>query len=136
AYQQEGSARVDHASMARDRIMPFEIHNYAHNNQWLATSLSHVGRVRDAIAVARNLVEQPRDPNKNGKNDGGSPQRSGRARWSEVLTRYELWDDLIAAVSSNALDHSDIPVERKEKAYALGLAYAAKGNAAKLAEQI
>ncbi len=54
--------------------MPFEIHNYAHNNQWLATSLSHIGRVRDAIAVARNLVEQPRDPSKNGKNDGGSSQ--------------------------------------------------------------
>ena len=57
AYQQEGSARVDHAYMNRDRVMPFEIHNYAHNNQWLCTSLSHIGRVRDAIAVARNLVE-------------------------------------------------------------------------------
>ncbi len=44
AYQQEGSARVDHAYMIRDRVMPFEIHNYAHNNQWLATSLGHVGR--------------------------------------------------------------------------------------------
>ena len=78
AYQQEGSARVDHAYMIRDRVMPFEIHNYAHNNQWLCTSLSHIGRVRDAIAVARNLVEQPRDPAKNGPNDGGSAQRSGR----------------------------------------------------------
>ena len=38
AYQQEGSARVDHAYMIRDRVMPFEIHNYAHNNQWLCTS--------------------------------------------------------------------------------------------------
>src|SRR5205823_390920 len=83
-------------------------HNYAHNNQWLATSLSHIGRARDAIAVARNLVEQPRDPAKNGKNDGGSPQRSGRARWSELLTRYELWDDLIAATNSGALDWSDV----------------------------
>ena len=72
AYHQEGSARVDHAAMLRDRVMPFEIHNYAHNNQWLATSLSHVGRARDAIAVARNLVVQPRDPRKNGKKDGGS----------------------------------------------------------------
>ncbi len=62
AYQQEGSARVDHAAMLRDRIMPWEIHNYAHNNQWLATSLAHVGRARDAITIARNLVEQPRDP--------------------------------------------------------------------------
>lgn len=136
AYQQEGSARVDHASMARDHIMPFEIHNYAHNNQWLATSLSHIGRARDALAVARNLAEQPRDPRKNGKNDGGSAQRSGRARWAEVLTRYELWDDLIAATTSGALDWSDIAVERKEKAYTLGLAYAAKRDQPKLAEQI
>jgi peroxiredoxin len=135
AYQQEGSARVDHAAMARDRIMPFEIHNYAHNNQWLCTSLSHVGRARDAIAVARNLVEQPRDPNRSGPNDGGSAQRSGRLRWSELLTRYELWDDLIAATTSGALDWSDIPAERREKAYTLGLAYAAKGDKAKLSEQ-
>ena len=85
AYQQEGSARVDHAAMLRDRIMPFEIHNYAHNNQWLATSLSHVGRARDAIAVARDLTTQARDPQKNNKSDGGSAQRSGRARWSEIL---------------------------------------------------
>ncbi|AGA29652.1 peroxiredoxin family protein [Singulisphaera acidiphila] len=136
AYQQEGSARVDHASMFRERTMPFEIHNYAHNNQWLATSLSHIGRAREAITVARNLVEQPRDPSKNGKNDGGSPQRSGRARWAEILCRYELWDDLIAATDSGALDWSDVNVERKEKAYTLGLAYAATGNAAKLTEQI
>lgn len=136
AYQQEASARVDHAYMIRDRVMPFEIHNYSHNNQWLVTSLSHAGRVRDALSVARNLVEQPRDPDKNGKNDGGSSQRSGRLRWAEILTRYELWDDLIAATTSNALDWSDIPIERKEKAYTLGLAYAAKGDHAKLDEQV
>ena len=99
AFQQEGSARVDHAYMFRDRVLPFEIHNYAHNNQWLCTSYSHIGRVRDAIAVARNLVEQPRDPEKKNVHDGGSAQRSGRIRWTEVLTRYELWDDLIAATA-------------------------------------
>ncbi len=136
AYQQEGSARVDHAYMIRDRVMPFEIHNYAHNNQWLCTSLSHIGRVHDALAVARNLVEQPRDPGKNGPNDGGSAQRSGRARWAEILTRYELWDALIEATVSRALDWSDIPLEREQKAYTLGLAYAAKNDRAKLAEQI
>ncbi|MGP0070240.1 MAG: redoxin domain-containing protein [Isosphaeraceae bacterium] len=136
AYQQEASARVDHAYMFRDRVMPFEIHNYAHNNQWLCTSLSHIGRVRDAIAVARNLVEQPRDPRKNGPNDGGSPQRSGRLRWAEILTRYELWDDLIEATNSQVLDWSSIPIEQMEKAYTLGQAYAAKNNATKLAEQI
>ena len=136
AFQQEGSARVDHAYMIRDRVMPFEIHNYAHNNQWLCTSLSHIGRVHDAIAVARNLAEQPRDPGKNGPNDGGSAQRSGRARWSEILTRYELWDDLIAVTTSGALDWSSLPIELEEKAYTLGLAYAAKNDQGKLAAQI
>ena len=136
AYQQEASARVDHAAMARDRIMPFEIHNYAHNNQWLCTSLSHVGRARDAIAVARNLVEEPRDPRKNGPNDGGSCQREGRARWSEVLVRFELWDDLVAATTAGALDWSDLPLEKVQRAYTLGLAYAAKGDRDRLAEQV
>ena len=136
AYQQEGSARVDHAYMARDRVMPFEIHNYAHNNQWLSTSLAHIGRARDAIAVARNLVEQPRDPQKNGPNDGGSPQRSGRIRWAEAMEKFELWDDLIAATESGALDWSDIPLEQKEKHHALGLAYAAKGDMARLDAEI
>jgi peroxiredoxin len=136
AYQQEGSARVDHAYMFRDRVMPFEIHNYAHNNQWLCTSYSHIGRVRDAIAVARNLAEQPRDPQKNGPNDGGSAQRYGRLRWSEMLARYELWDDLIAANASGALDWASIPQEQVQRAYTLGLAYAARGDAARLAEQV
>ncbi len=136
AYQQEGSARVDHAYMSRDRVMPFEIHNYAHNNQWLCTSYSHIGRVRDAIAVARNLVDQPRDPQKNNVHDGSSAQRSGRIRWAEVLTRYELWDDLIAATSSGALDWSDIPIERMQLAYCLGQAYAARNDQKNLAVQI
>jgi len=136
AYQQEGSARVDHAYMIRDRVMPFEIHNYAHNNQWLCTSLSHIGRVRDATLVARNLVEQPRDPAKNGPNDGGSSQRSGRSRWSELLTRYELWDDLIQETTKGALDWSNIPYEQEQKAYTLGQAYAAKNDQAKLSAQI
>jgi peroxiredoxin len=136
AYQQEGSARVDHAYMYRDRVMPFEIHNYAHNNQWLSTSLSHIGRVRDSIAVARNLVEQPRDPQKNGPNDGGSPQRSGRLRWVEALEKYELWDDLIAATNAGILDWSENAMEKKERHHSLGMAYAAKGDADKLAAEI
>ncbi len=136
ASQQEGSARVDHAYMIRDRVMPFEIHNYAHNNQWLATSLGHVGRARDALAVARNLVEQPRDPQKNGPNDLGSAQRSGRLRWAETLARFELWDALIADTDSGALDWADVPAEKVDRAYFLGLAHAARGDGPKLAEQV
>ncbi len=58
------------------------------------------------------------------------------ARWAEVLARYELWDELIDATTSGALDWSSVPQEQEQKAYTLGLAYAAKNNQAKLAEQI
>ena len=136
AYHQEAAARVDHAAMARRRFMPFEIHNYAHNNQWLCLSLGHIGRVNDAIAVARNLVEQPRDPDKNAARDEDSAQRRGRLRWGEVLTRYELWDDLIEAAVSGDLDWSDIPAERLERAYRLGLAYAGLRDRSGLASQL
>ncbi len=136
AYHQEGSARIDHSMMRRERVMPFEIHNYAHNNQWLATSLSHVGRARDAITVSRNLVEQPRDPKKNAASDSGSAQRYGRKRWTEVLIRFELWDDLLQAAGSVALDWSDQPAERIERYYSLGLAHAGLGDRAQLASQV
>ena len=52
------------------------------------------------------------------------------------MTRYELWDELIEATTSGALDWSNVPLEQEQKAYTLGLAYAAKNNQAKLAEQI
>ena len=136
AYQQEGSARVDHAMMQRDRVMPFEIHNYAHNNQWLATSYSHIGRLRDGLAVASNLVEQPRDPQKNRQEDGGSAQRSGRMRWAELLSRYEKWGELIEATNAGRLDWSDLPLEQVQKAYFLGQAFAAQGDRAGVVEQI
>ena len=52
------------------------------------------------------------------------------------MTRFELWDDLIQATTSGALDWSNVPLEQEQKAYTLGLAYAAKNDQASLAEQI
>ena len=62
AWQQEASARVDHAHMIRDRILPDQIHNYAHNNEWLIRDWVHVGRVHEAVALAKNMIELPRHP--------------------------------------------------------------------------
>jgi hypothetical protein len=59
AWQQEASARVDHAHMARFRVLPDEIHNYAHNNGWLVEDYVYMGRANDALALAKNLIELP-----------------------------------------------------------------------------
>ncbi|MEO2009290.1 MAG: alkyl hydroperoxide reductase, partial [Pirellulaceae bacterium] len=47
-WQQEASARVDHAHMMRDRVLPDQIHNFAHNNEWLIRNLIFIGRASDA----------------------------------------------------------------------------------------
>lgn len=106
AWQQEASARVDHAQMRRDRLMPDQIHNYTHNNDWLVESWSYMGRVRDAVALAKNLVELPRLSRTNSAlassplayryDFGGSSWARGRERLLQVLPRFELWDELLA----------------------------------------
>lgn len=126
AWQQEASARVDHAYMLRDRILPDQIHNYAHNNEWLIRDLSHIGSVRRAIALARNLIEIPRHPQYNTLNGGSAS--FGRMRLFEVLLRYELWDELIALCETPYLDPTDNPAEQVKRLRFLGLARFRRGN--------
>jgi hypothetical protein len=38
-WQQEASARVDHRHMIEARLLPDQIHNFAHNNEWLIRNL-------------------------------------------------------------------------------------------------
>lgn len=126
AWQQEASARVDHAYMLRDRILPDQIHNYAHNNEWLIRDLSHIGRVRQAIALARNLIEIPRHPQYNTLSGGSSSY--GRMRLFEVLSRYELWDEMIALCDSPYLDPTDNPSEQVKRLRFLGTARLRQGD--------
>jgi peroxiredoxin len=127
AWQQEASARVDHAYMIRDRVLPDQIHNYAHNNEWLIRDLSHIGRVRDAIVLARNLIELPRHPKYNTVGNGKSAHY-GRLRLFELLARFELWDELVALCHSPYLEPTELPAEQVARLRALGLAHLRKGD--------
>jgi peroxiredoxin len=127
AWQQEASARVDHAYMMRDRILPDQIHNYAHNNEWLIRDLSHIGRVRQALALAKNLIEIPRHPQHNTLN-GGKSAHFGRLRLFEELARYELWDELIALCDTAYLEPTDDSGEQAKRLRSLGTALFRKGD--------
>jgi hypothetical protein len=93
-WQQEASSRVDHRHMIHDRVLPTEIHNYVHNQEWLTRNLIKTGRIRDALAIARNLVELPRHPRHNAPEKSNSAVARGRTRLLDVLTQLELWDEL------------------------------------------
>jgi peroxiredoxin len=152
AWQQEASARVDHAYMMRNRVLPDQIHNYAHNNDWLVRNLSYLGRVREAIDLAKNMVELPRHPKYNllsrstaaesstnaspsypGASSESALKREnsasfGRSRLVDLYVRWELWDDLIALAKTSYLEPTDLPEEQAKRAKALGIAYFSKGD--------
>ena len=91
AWQQEASARVDHSYMIARQVLPDQIHNFAHNNDWLVKDLEYIGRVHDAVDLAKNMMELPRLGSKSGKSF-----KMGRERLLETLVRFDLWDDLAA----------------------------------------
>ncbi|MES2789378.1 MAG: redoxin domain-containing protein [Planctomycetota bacterium] len=127
AWQQEASARVDHAYMQRDRVLPDQIHNFAHNNEWLIRDLSFVGRVREGIDLAKNMSELPRHPKYNTMQKHGSSYY-GRLRLFEELSRYELWEELISLSDTSYLEPTDIPLEQIKRLRHLAVAKVRRGD--------
>ena len=114
ARQQEASARVDHAHMIADATLPYQIHNYAHNNQWCVTDLGYIGRVKDAIAISENLIEQPRHPKFNHNDQPEGCFRVGRTRLFETLIKWEKWNELLARAETTLapIDQRDDKIRR------------------------
>ncbi|MBX3412483.1 MAG: redoxin domain-containing protein [Pirellulales bacterium] len=128
AWQQEASARVDHAYLQRDRVMPYQIHNYAHNQEWCVRSLSHIGRASDARQLARNLIELPRHPKHNRVSDGRSAAGFGRARLLELLARYELWNDALALTTTSYLEPTEDKSDQARRWHLIALAQLGTGD--------
>lgn len=128
-WHQEASARADHAHMIRARLMPDQIHNFAHNNEWLVRNLIFLGRVNEALNQSRDLIAMPRHPAYNSASKRGS-YRFGRQRLLQTLTEYELWDKLIAESQGTFLDPSDDDELRAEQKLWVTVAKYLTGDAA------
>ena len=83
-WQQEASARVDHAHMMRDMVLPDQIGNFAHNNEWLIRNLMKLGRVKDGISLAKNMIELPQHPKYNTYEKRRGSAYYGRSRLFDV----------------------------------------------------
>ena len=121
-WQQDAAIRVDHAYMIRTQILPDQIHNYAHNSEWLIRTKNQLGHAHEAVAIARNLIEIPRHPRFNTMNNGKESASFGRTRLLETLMRFELWDELSALDGSPYLDVTANPSFETNRLRALGVA--------------
>jgi len=109
--------------MASARIMPEQIHNYAHNNNWLVEDLEYVGRARDAQDLAMNMIELPRL--------GAARSQAynmGRERLLELCVQFELWPNLLALEGSMYLAPDDKPDVEVKRLTALAVASFSAGK--------
>jgi peroxiredoxin len=80
------------------------------------------------------MIEMPRHPKYNTVRGGTAS--FGRTRLFDVLSDFELWDDLIAACESTYLEPTDVATEQIKRLRHLGRAQFRKGNAEKGKEQL
>ena len=128
-WQQEASARVDHAHMMRDRVLPDQIHNFAHNNEWLIRDLIFVGRMHDAIDLAKNMIELPRHPKYNTLDEGQRAISAG-CGCSKCSRGSRCGTKLIALADTPYLEPTDNEDEQVKRLRALGKAHYRRGDAA------
>ena len=95
AWQQEAATRVDHAYMIRSLVLPDQIHNYAHNEEWLVRTYNELGRAKDGIALAKALIANPRHPKYNTLDKAASSASYGRTRLIETLLKWGFWEELL-----------------------------------------
>lgn len=113
-WQQEASARTDHAYMMRDRVLPDQIHNFAHNNEWLIRNLIHIGRTDDALSLAKNMIDLPRHPKYNNLKQNGST-KYGRLRLMQTLSTFQLWEETLALAETRYLEPTEETAEQLKR---------------------
>lgn len=125
-YQQEASARVDYYHMMHDRVLPDQIHNFAHNNEWCIRNMISIGRAHDAEKLARNMLSLPRHPKYNSLTKSGS-FKYGRDRLMNVLQSFEMYETLAALHRTTWLEDTGDQDEDLRRDRAIGSAMAVTG---------
>ena len=136
AWQQEAATRVDHAYMMRDLVLPDQIHNYAHNEEWLTRTYNELGRANDAINLAESLITIPRHPSFNTLEKPSTSASYGRNRLLDTLLKWELWDRIIQESNGPLLNSVPQVSHQTARLRALGIAYYEKGDADHLTKTI
>ncbi len=131
-WQQEASSRVDHSQMIRDQILPDQITNYAHNQEWTIRNLIHIGRWQTALALAKNLIELPRHPRHNTYAMRGRSASYGRDRLILTLERFELWQDILNLSATEYLEPTELTNKQDQRLRIMGVAHFGLGQATPL----
>ena len=127
-WHQQASARIDHAHMREHRLLPDQIFNYAHNNEWLARNWIHLGNRTAALEMAKSLLANPRHPKSNSIEGKPQSYRYGRMRMIEILEQFEMWDEALDLAASEWLEPLEDTEHDIPRLRLIGLAHFEKGD--------
>jgi len=128
AWHQEASARVDHQRMFEQRVLPDQIHNYAHNGEWLVRNLNALGNAARALEVSKSLLANPRHPTLNHPGNPKSSVAYGRPRLMETLEQFELWDEVVALTEAGYFDDGSSEDDKRKQQRLHGIARFERGE--------
>ncbi|MFN7937970.1 MAG: hypothetical protein U0R19_31865 [Bryobacteraceae bacterium] len=108
--------------------------HHGHNVHYLATSHSFQGNVEEAMKAARHLLDMKENPREAAALDNNrTAYRQGWFAMLRTLVQHERWDLIL---DGTTLPVYDKPRETAWRHWATGVAYAAKGDAAKAARSL
>ncbi len=119
-WQQEASGRVDHRHMIRFQIIPDQISNFAHNNEWCIRNMNFIGEFNRSVELSTNMMSLPRLAKfKDDKNDAsydpkGSSWQYGRQRLRDTLIRFEQWETVIEESESGSLQADEKSILQRD----------------------
>lgn len=134
AWQQEASARIDHAHMMRFQVIPDQISNFAHNNEWLIRNFNYLGQLDRSVELAMNMISLPRLPKfkEDGKPETYDPKGSswqyGRQRLRDTLVRFEQWEELIEHSENGLLGVDEKSILQRDYDRFVGIAKFESGD--------
>jgi peroxiredoxin len=82
------------------------------------------------------MIELPRHPDFNTLDKPGRSASWGRTRLLNVLTDYELWDEIIDLSRTTYLEPTEVRRDKGERFRTLGLAHLHKGNRVEASQQV
>jgi peroxiredoxin len=122
--------------MIKTLVLPDQIHNYAHNEEWLIRTWNEQGRASDGIGLAKSLIENPRHPTYNTLDKLSNSASYGRTRLLETMLKWELWDELLKINNTPLMEKTVQTGHETTRLRAVGIAqYQTKKNT-ELAETI
>jgi tetratricopeptide (TPR) repeat protein len=108
--------------------------HHAHNVHFLVSTYSYQERYDKAVEAARGLMEFKENPREAAAVDSSrTPYRQGWFSLMRAMVQNERWDDILDGKTPPVYDK---PRENAWRAWAVGLAYAARGDGQAAAQQL